>query len=267
MDVVGTERERTADARVTGRDRCDDHAERERERDGTEHPPGAPALARHLPQHDREAERHHRPRQREPPELGLHHLRDGAPGRGLAQRQIARRRRLKHDPRQCHHHKRKRDHDQPTLHLFAHLAARHHQHHHQRHHTADEKQHQRVVQEAPAGVERRDHERRVLEHLRGDALRLWPGFLDVEDEGAVDRVRVGGDHPPRHGVRAPLQPTVERDRDTVARWPLDLARVDLAALAVVDTDGAESALDGLVEAQHDAVGRFLDDGVVGRCGL
>jgi hypothetical protein len=77
--------------------------------------------------------------------------------------------------------------------------------------------------------------------------------MHMEDEGAVDPIRVGGDHPPRHGVGPALQAPIDRHRDAIGRRPGDLARVHLPALAVVHAQGAERALDGLVETQLDPV--------------
>jgi hypothetical protein len=245
-------------------DRRHDDRKAEGQRDAAEHPLGAPVRAGHPPQDDRKAERQHRPREREPPEPRLHHRRHRVPRGGLAQREIARRGGLEHDARQRHDGEQEGDDGEPALHAMAHVAGGGHQHQHERRDSPDADQHQGVVEEAPARVDRGHHERRVLEHLRGHALRLRPGCLDVEDERAFDRVRVGGDHLPRHRVGSALQPAVDRHRDAVARRPGDLAGVHLAALSVVHAQGAERALDRLVELQHDAVRRILEDRVVGR---
>ena len=153
-----------------------------------------------------------RPQEREIAEPRIRHRRHGLPPESLAETGATGRRALEPEPdqgddRECGGSRRE-DPEQPASHRCRGVPERKRQ----RRHASDAEEQQREVQEPAAEVERRDHERRVLEHLSGDSARLRSRRLDVEDPGPVDRVRVSRDDAPGDRVGPPLEPPVDRDR-------------------------------------------------------
>ena len=90
------------------------------------------------------------------------------------------------------------------------------------------------------------------------------GCPTEKTNASVYRVRVSGDDTPGDRVRAARKPRTHADGDLVRLGLRGHAVVDPIEPAVVDADGAESALDRLVEGEHDLLRGTREHGAVRR---
>src|SRR4029453_18960226 len=188
---------------------------------------------------------------------------DRVPAERLAQPEPSGHRALEHDAERRDDHEPEREAGKDPEEARSELRCCRTKNDRRRDRTADDEQDEREVERADELEECVDRAwgLRAEDLLARTARR---SLLDVEYEGAGDRVRVGRDDPPRDRVRPARELSVDLDGDRVLARPDDLARVDASASTVVDADRAERRLDRLVEAQRHGLRARSDDRVVAR---
>ena len=155
-----------------------------------------------------------------------------------------------------------RDDRQHPVETAAHRPRSRRQGDHEDRRAAQGEKEQSEVEEPTGREEGLDRVRVSGQGVQRDRPGRDPSLLHVEDERAGDRVRVRRDGPPRHGVGPGLELSLDPDRHLPAVGRAHLFGVDPVPLTVEHADAPEGHLDGLVEAQRDALRRLLHHDVV-----